>query len=140
MLPVPMLLQLLPMPMLLPLSSAAIAIRGYGTAATVGSTLPYGYAASGHYVADSVGAVHVAKREAEAEPEADADALYGSYGYSGLGYNNVGYSGLGYNNLGYSGLGYNNIGYSGRGYNSVGYRGLGYSRSVGLGYGSAYLG
>merc|ERR1719367_1789220 len=45
----------------------------------------YGYAASGHYVADSVGAVHVAKREAEAEPEAVADALYGNYGY-GLGY------------------------------------------------------
>merc|ERR1712227_655580 len=60
-----------------PLAGAGIAVRGYGTHA------PYGYAASGHYVADSVGAVHVAKREAEAEPE--ADAVYGTYGY-GLGY------------------------------------------------------
>merc|ERR1719428_2476643 len=66
-------------------ASAAYAVRGYGAPATVGSYTPYGYAASGHYVADSVGAVHVAKREAEAEPEADADALYGNYGY-GLGY------------------------------------------------------
>merc|ERR1712227_312802 len=66
-----------------PLAGAGIAVRGYGTPATVGTHAPYGYAASGHYVADSVGAVHVAKREAEAEPE--ADALYGNYGY-GLGY------------------------------------------------------
>merc|ERR1712115_1305 len=68
-----------------PLTGAGITYRGYGTPATVGTHAPYGYAASGHYVADSVGAVHVAKREAEAEPEADADALYGTYGY-GLGY------------------------------------------------------
>merc|ERR1711920_400416 len=61
---------------------------GYGTAATVGSTVPYGYAASGHYVADSVGAVHVAKREADA----DADAFYGTYGYSGIGYSSYGYA------------------------------------------------
>merc|ERR1739838_691973 len=59
---------------------------GYAAPATVGSNLPYGYAASGRYVADSVGAVHIAKREAEAEPEADADAYYGTYGYSNLGY------------------------------------------------------
>merc|ERR1739838_1159146 len=69
-----------------PAASAAITVRGYGTPATVGSNLPYGYAASGRYVADSVGAVHIAKREAEAEPEADADAYYGTYGYSNLGY------------------------------------------------------
>merc|ERR1711983_308544 len=68
-----------------PLTGAGITYRGYGTPATVGTYPPYGYAASGHYVADSVGAVHVAKREAEAEPEAEADALYGNYGY-GLGY------------------------------------------------------
>merc|ERR1712025_1555299 len=69
-----------------PLTGAGITVRGYGTPATVGTYAPYGYAASGHYVADSVGAVHVAKREAEAEPEAEADALvYGNYGY-GLGY------------------------------------------------------
>merc|ERR1712147_347884 len=71
-----------------PAASAAITVRGYGTPATVGSNLPYGYAASGRYVADSVGAVHIAKREAEAEPEAEAeaDAYYRSYGYSNLGY------------------------------------------------------
>merc|ERR1712083_1246365 len=51
-----------------PTQGAAIAVRGYGTAATVGSTVPYGYAAIGRYVADSLGAVHYAKREAEAEP------------------------------------------------------------------------
>merc|ERR1712227_1034050 len=62
-----------------PLTGAGITVRGYGTPATVGTHAPYGYAASGHYVADSIGAVHVAKREAE------ADALYGTYGY-GLGY------------------------------------------------------
>merc|ERR1712184_20483 len=75
-----------------PAAAAAITVRGYGTPATVGSNLPYGYAASGRYVADSVGAVHIAKREAEAEPEAeaDADAYYSTYGY-----NNYGYSGLG---------------------------------------------
>merc|ERR1712025_589364 len=43
-----------------PATGASIAIRGYGTPATVGSYAPYGYAASGAYVADSVGAVHVA--------------------------------------------------------------------------------
>merc|ERR1711884_907703 len=71
-----------------PAASAAITVRGYGTPATVGSNLPYGYAASSRYVADSVGAVHIAKREAEAEPEAEAeaDAYYRSYGYSNLGY------------------------------------------------------
>merc|ERR1712096_394959 len=97
-----------------------IAVRGYGTPATVGAYQPYGYAASGHYHADSVGAVHVAKREAEAE----ADPYYlGGYGY-GRGY---GYSGLrGYSTLGYSGLSH---GYSGLGYRSYGYSGLGCGRS-----------
>merc|ERR1711868_60698 len=68
-----------------PLTGAGITVRGYGTPATVGTHAPYGYAASGHYVADSIGAVHVAKREAEAEAEPEADALYGNYVY-GLGY------------------------------------------------------
>merc|ERR1712198_380502 len=80
-----------------PATSAGIAVRGYGTPATVGTNVPYGYAASGNYVADSFGAVHITKREADAEPE--ADALYG------YGYNNIGYSNLGYNNIGYSNLG-----------------------------------
>merc|ERR1712106_607347 len=54
-----------------------------------------GYAGAGRYFANSAGVVHVAKREAEAEPE--ADALYGAYGY-GHGYGgHVGYAGhLGY--------------------------------------------
>ena len=80
-------------------TSAGIAVRGYGTPATVGTNVPYGYAASGNYVADSFGAVHIAKREADAEPE--ADALYG-YGYNNLGYSNLGYNNLGYGNLGLS--------------------------------------
>merc|ERR1719290_468240 len=83
-----------------PATTAGIAVRGYGTPATIGTNMPYGYAASGHYVADSFGAVHVAKREADAEPE--ADALYGSYGYNNIGYNNLGYNNLGYSNLGLS--------------------------------------
>merc|ERR1712203_1084368 len=45
-----------------------------------------GYAGAGRYVANSAGVVHVAKRSADAEPE--ADAYYGAYG---LGY---GYGGL----------------------------------------------
>merc|ERR1711973_87870 len=72
-----------------PATSAGIAVRGYGTPATVGTNVPYGYAASGNYVADSFGAVHIAKREADAEPE--ADALYG-YGYNNIGYSNLGLS------------------------------------------------
>merc|ERR1711951_27259 len=61
-----------------PATSAAIAVRGYGTPATVGANIPYGYAASGHYRADSLGAVHIAKRS--------ADPYYGhgyGYGYAG---------------------------------------------------------
>merc|ERR1712142_594743 len=70
-----------------PATSAAITVRGYGTPATVGVNAPYGYAASGGYVADSFGAVHIAKREADAEPEADA-----FYGVNTYGYNNIGLS------------------------------------------------
>merc|ERR1712117_232302 len=70
-----------------PATGAAITVRGYGTPATVGSYAPYGYAASGRYVADSFGAVHIAKREAEAEPEADA-----YYGYNNFGYNTYSYA------------------------------------------------
>merc|ERR1711862_349686 len=78
-----------------PATGAGITVRGYGTPATVGTYASYGYAASGQYIADSFGAVHIAKREAEAEP--DADALYETYGHGlglGLGYS-AGY-GLGY--------------------------------------------
>merc|ERR1739845_341070 len=100
---------------------------GYGTPATVGANLPYCYDASGHYRADSVGAVHIAKREAEADAEAEADPYYG-HGYSGLGYSGLRSYG------GYRGYG----GYS-RGYSSIG---LGYSRGClggrGYGYGHGY--
>merc|ERR1711970_1014595 len=55
-----------------------------------------GYAGAGRYVANSAGVVHVAKRSADAEPEAEADAalLYGAYGYGG--YHGLGYAGYGY--------------------------------------------
>merc|ERR1719178_645240 len=56
-----------------------------------------GYASKGQYVANSAGVVHIAKREAEADP-----ALL----YSGLGYAALGYAGLGYHGLGYAGLPY----------------------------------
>merc|ERR1719304_105475 len=75
---------------------------GYGTASlgnTVGiaglapAAVPAfvgGYAGAGRYVANSAGVVHVAKREAEADPA----LLYGGYGYAGLGY--AGYAGYPY--------------------------------------------
>merc|ERR1712086_713341 len=70
-----------------------------------------GYAGAGRYVANSAGVVHVAKREAEADPA----LLYGAYGYAGHGYAGHGYAGLGYAHAGYPyaahGLGY--AGYAG---------------------------
>merc|ERR1712098_929504 len=57
-----------------PAVAGGVAIRGYGQPATVAHNAPYGYAASGIYAADSVGAIHTAKRSA------DADAYYGGYG------------------------------------------------------------
>merc|ERR1711993_223483 len=51
-----------------------------------------GYAGAGRYVANSAGVVHVAKRSADAEPE--ADAYYGAYGL-GYGYGGL-YGGYGY--------------------------------------------
>merc|ERR1712013_352567 len=39
------------------------------------------------------------KREAEAEPKADANALYGTYGGYGLGHHAYGYGNLGYSSL-----------------------------------------
>merc|ERR1712059_55342 len=74
-------------------TSAAIAIRGYGQPATIGQTIPYGYAASGQYVADSVGAIHYAKRSDEADPYYG----YGGYGYYGpvaSGISSVSYAGF----------------------------------------------
>merc|ERR1711862_494778 len=118
-----------------PATGAGITVRGYGTPATVGTYAPYGYAASGQYVADSFGAVHIAKREAEAEPEADADALYGTYGHGlGLGYS-AGY-GLGYSRPIYGG--YSTISSYAAPAIATGYAGLGYSRAIYGGYGSYY--
>merc|ERR1712058_126518 len=68
-----------------------------------------------------MGVVHVAKREAE--PEADAEALYHSYGGYGLGHR-VYSLGHGYGYGHHVGLGYSSLGY-GHGY------GLGYSRYYG---------
>ena len=50
-----------------------------------------GYAGAGRYVANSAGVVHVAKREAEAEAEADPALFYSAYGYAGYPYT-AGYS------------------------------------------------
>merc|ERR1712183_954416 len=66
-----------------------------------------GYAAAGRYVANSAGDVHVAKREAEADAEADP---YYAYGYHGLGYAGYGGYGLGY--AGYAGYPYAGLGYN----------------------------
>merc|ERR1719276_224802 len=53
-----------------------------------------GYAGAGRYVANSAGVVHVAKRSADTEPE--ADAYYGGYYGYGLGGYAYGGYGLGY--------------------------------------------
>merc|ERR1712025_589115 len=66
--------------------SAAVSINGLAPAAL--PALAGGYAGAGRYVANSAGVVHVAKREAEADP------YYAAYGYAGLGY--AGAYGLGY--------------------------------------------
>merc|ERR1719264_1414090 len=86
--------------------SASVSIAGLAGAAV--PAVAGGYAAAGRYVANSAGVVHVAKREAEADAEADP---YYAYGYNGLGYAGyhgyARYGGLGYAGLGYAGLGYN---------------------------------
>merc|ERR1712115_480847 len=91
--------------------SAAVSINGLAPAAL--PALAGGYAGAGRYVANSAGVVHVAKREAEADP------YYAAYGYAGLGY--AGAYGLGYAGaygacpygLGYGYGGYANLGASG---------------------------
>merc|ERR1719243_416150 len=77
--------------------SASVSIAGLA-----GAAVP---AVAGGYVANSAGVVHVAKREAEADAEADP---YYAYGYHGLGY--AGYHGLGY--AGYAGYPYAGLGYN----------------------------
>merc|ERR1712209_46211 len=88
--------------------SASVSIAGLAGAAV--PAVAGGYAAAGRYVANSAGVVHVAKREAEADAEADP---YYAYGYHGLGY-------AGYHGLGYAGL--------------AGYTGYPYAYNYGLGY------
>merc|ERR1712121_260173 len=103
-------------------SNIANTVGIHGAAPAAIPAVAGAYAGAGRYVANSAGTVHVAKREAEAEPE----ALYSAYGYglgySGLGYgHHVGYSTLGYgHHLGYSSYGYPH-GYSyGHGYGNYG--------------------
>merc|ERR1712002_401675 len=70
------------------ISNVANTVGIHGVAPAAIPAVHGAYAGAGRYVANSAGTVHVAKREAEAEPEADADALYGAYGHGlyGRGY------------------------------------------------------
>merc|ERR1719357_776370 len=111
----------------------------------------YGYA--GHHL--GYGTYGFGKRDADAEPEADADALYGSYGVYGLGHRTYSLGhGYGYGHLGYGhgyGLGYGSYGYGKRDaeaepkadvdalYGSYGVYGLGH-RTYSLGHGYGHLG
>merc|ERR1712180_257230 len=72
--------------------SASVSIAGLAGAAV--PAVAGGYAAAGRYVANSAGVVHVAKRDAEADPYVLG---YPGYGYAGLGYANYGgyYGGYG---------------------------------------------
>merc|ERR1712236_198821 len=110
-------------------SNVANTVGIHGVAPAAVPAVHGAYAGAGRYVANSAGTVHVAKREADAEPKADADALYGGYGYSGL-YGH-GY-GLGHRtySLGY-GLGYSGLHH---GYGK-GYSGLQHGYGYGHGYG-----
>merc|ERR1711948_140707 len=63
--------------------SASVSIAGLA-----GAAVP---AVAGRYAANSAGVVHVAKREAEADPYILGYAGYPGYGYAGLGY--AGYGG-----------------------------------------------
>merc|ERR1712106_379291 len=56
--------------------SASVSINGLAPAAV--PAVAGGYAGAGRYVANSAGVVHVAKREAKADP------YYAAYGYAGL--------------------------------------------------------
>merc|ERR1712183_1093014 len=51
------------------------------------------YAGAGRYVANSAGVVHVAKREAEADPYVLGYGGYPGYGYASLGYGYAGHAG-----------------------------------------------
>merc|ERR1719187_1701362 len=62
---------------------ASVGIAGYAPAAVPGAY--GGYAGAGRYLANSGGVVHIAKREAEADAEAEPGYLYGGYGTHSLG-------------------------------------------------------
>merc|ERR1739838_279684 len=66
------------------ISNVANTVGIHGVAPAAIPAVHGAYASAGRYVANSASVVHVAKREAEAEPE--ADALYGAYGYGGYGH------------------------------------------------------
>merc|ERR1711937_853002 len=114
-----------------------------------------GYAGAGRYVANSAGVVHVAKRSADAEPEADAAYLYGGYGYGAFG--GAYPYGLGYNGFAGYPYGYPAVGYSAYygkrsadaepeadayygyyGYGAYPYAGYGYSAYRPYGYGRSF--
>merc|ERR1711929_20252 len=71
---------------------------GYGYALAPAAVPAVGgaYAGAGRYVANSAGVVHVAKREAEADPY-----VLGYGGYPGYGSARLGYAGYGYGLAGY---------------------------------------
>merc|ERR1712123_116152 len=73
----------------------------YGHAAYAGYRYAAGYAGaySAYPYAGAYGGHYIGKRSAEAEPEADADAFYGAFGYSANGASPHAYSGY----RGYSG-------------------------------------
>merc|ERR1712072_1471303 len=80
---------------------------GYGGYGTVGIARGYGgYAGAGTYVAANPGAIHIAKRSAEPEP----DPQY-TVGYSGLGGYGLGLGG--YSSLAYAVPAYSTVGYTG---------------------------
>merc|ERR1712203_255182 len=60
------------------ISNVANTVGIHGVAPAAIPAVHGAYAGAGRYVANSAGVVHVAKRDADAEPE--ADALYGAYG------------------------------------------------------------
>merc|ERR1711963_632605 len=63
--------------------SASLTTAGLGLANAAVPAVAGGYAGAGRYIANSAGVVHVAKREAEAEADAQADPalFYSHYGY-----------------------------------------------------------
>merc|ERR1712121_402224 len=112
-----------------------VGIAGYAPAAVPG--VYGGYAGAGRYVANSAGVVHVAKREAEAEPGYGL----GHYGYGGYGFGYAGHLGYGYGGHYYGKReaeaepGYLGYGYGGYGLGYAGHIGYG---GYGLGYGRGY--